>query len=215
MSRLMAALYDPVLRVAEHRWFGQWRADILEDTHGRVLELGAGTGLNLQYYPPAVTELVLTEPDAHMRNVLRRRVARARVPATISDADAQDLPYADASFDAVVATLVLCSIPDVGRALGEVRRVLAPEGMLVFLEHVGGAAGSRRFRWQRRLEPVWSRVVGGCHLTRRTVESLADAGFVLRWIKYEDLPGPLALGAPVVRGAASVREASVGEVACR
>jgi ubiquinone/menaquinone biosynthesis C-methylase UbiE len=198
----MAALYDPVLHIAERRWLGRWRAEVLAHIHGRVLELGAGTGLNLQHYSAAVTELVLTEPDAHMRHVLERRLARAPRQVTISDADAQALPFADASFDAVVSTLVLCSIPDVPRALAEVRRVLKPGGVLAFLEHVGGAKGSRRLRWQRRLEPAWGRVAGGCQLTRRTVESLGAAGFSMRWLESDDLPGVLALGAPVVRGVA-------------
>jgi ubiquinone/menaquinone biosynthesis C-methylase UbiE len=203
MPRLMAALYDPVMRLVERRGLAAWRAELLAETHGSVLEVGAGTGLNLPYYPGAVTTLVLAEPDPHMRSALRRRVGIYGRRLTISDADADSLPFADGGFDTVVMTLLLCTVPDVSRALAEARRVLAPGGTLAFIEHVGGPEGSRRLRWQQRVEPAWRRVAGGCRLTRRTVESIEDAGFIVQWVKREDLPGALSLGSPVVRGVAS------------
>jgi ubiquinone/menaquinone biosynthesis C-methylase UbiE len=202
MSRLMAALYDPVLRVVERRGLRQWRRESLAALSGRVLEIGAGTGRNLPFYPEAVTELVLLEPDPHMRAQLARRSARERRRLTIHDGDAAALPFPDGTFDAVVMTLVLCTIPEVPRALAEARRVLAPHGSLVFIEHVGATEGTRRRRWQRRLEPVWRRVAGGCRLTSDTLRAIADAGFTVRRVDTSDLPGLMRIGSPVVRGVA-------------
>ena len=203
MPRLMAALYDSVLCVAERRGLAQWRAEVLASLHGRVLEVGAGTGLNLPHYPRTVTELVLAEPDRHMRDRLSQRAAASRVPVTISDASASPLPFTGASFDGVVMTLVLCTVPDVAGALGEARRVLAPGGVLAFIEHVGGDEGSRRLRWQRFLEPLWRPVAGNCHLTRHTVEAIRHARFTMRFLYRDDLPGVMRLGSPVVRGVAT------------
>ncbi len=203
MPRLMAALYDSVMRAAERRGLARWRAEVLAPLHGRVLEVGAGTGLNLPYYPRTVTELVLAEPDRYMRAHLSRRAAASAIPVTISDAAASPLPFADASFDGVVMTLVLCTVPDVEGALGEARRVLAPDGNLAFVEHVGGDEGSRRLRWQRRLEPLWRPVAGNCHLTRSTIEAIRDARFTMRFLYRDDLPGLMRLGSPVVRGVAT------------
>lgn len=200
----MAVLYDPVLGLAERRGLSAWRREVLVGLAGRVLEVGAGTGLNLPHYPAAVTSLVLAEPDAHMRTTLARRLERAPRPGTsVSDASATSLPFDRGTFDAVVMTLVLCTVDDVPAALAEAHRVLAPTGVLAFLEHVGGPAGSRRLRWQRRVEPAWRRVAGNCHLTRHTVEAIAAAGFRMRWMRRDDLPGPLRLGSPVVRGVAA------------
>ncbi|HUF29161.1 MAG TPA: class I SAM-dependent methyltransferase [Gemmatimonadaceae bacterium] len=203
MPRLMAALYDSVLGVAERRGLARWRAEVLAPLHGRVLEIGAGTGLNLPYYPRTVTELVLAEPDRHMRARLARQAAVAPVPVTISDAPASPLPFADASFDGVVMTLVLCTIADVPGALGEARRILRRGGTLAFLEHVGAEEGSRRLRWQRRMEPLWRPLAGNCHLTRRTVDEIRAAQFTVRLVRSDDLPGLLRLGSPVVRGIAT------------
>lgn len=201
----MAVLYDPVLGLAERWGLSAWRREVLVGLAGRVLEVGAGTGLNLPHYPAAVTSLVLAEPDAHMREHLERRLEREpRRGTSISDASATSLPFDRGAFDAVVMTLVLCTVDDVPAALAEAYRVLAPTGVLAFLEHVGGPAGSRRLRWQRRVEPAWRRVAGNCHLTRHTVEAITAAGFRMRWMRSDDLPGPLRLGSPVVRGVAAV-----------
>lgn len=206
MSWLMAALYDPVLRLAERHGMERWRREALAGLSGRVLEIGAGTGRNLPFYPPAVSELVLVEPDRHMREQLHRRVGRAGTDRlTILDADALSLPFDSDAFDAVVMTLVLCTIPDVPRALAEARRVLKPGGTAAFLEHIGGEAGTRRRRWQGRIEPLWRRVAGGCHLTRDTVDAIAAAGFEVEWLKRSELPGAMRLGSPVVHGVAHLR----------
>lgn len=157
---MKAALYDAGAR--RSRALEAERARLLAGARGRVLEIGAGTGLNARHYPPGV-EVVYTEPDAAME----RRVPLVQAPA-------EDLPFDAASFDTVVSTLVLCSVSDLERAIAEIRRVLAPHGTLLFLEHVRAADGSRLARWQDRLNPVWH-AVAGCDCNRRTLEALGDA----------------------------------------
>ena len=153
-----------------------------------MLELGAGTGANLPYYGAGVGRLVLAEPDPSMRRRLERRLAGAAVTAEVVDAMAERLPFADAAFDTVVATLVLCTVADPAAALAEVRRVLRPEGALLLLEHV--AAGHRAGAWQRRLQPVYGRLAGGCVLHRATERTVADAGFALEVTARFAPPGP-------------------------
>lgn len=201
MSWLFATLYDRFMRGAEEH-LAAWRADLLRDLSGRVLELGAGTGANLPFYPAAVERLVLAEPDRHMRARLQARAARERPGAEVVDAAAEALPFEDASFDAVVSTLVLCSVEDLERALAEVRRVLRPGGTLVFLEHVAADQRPDRLKWQRRLEPLWRRVAGNCHLTRRTAEAIAAAGFDVQACTRESVRKALPFVRPSVRGRA-------------
>jgi ubiquinone/menaquinone biosynthesis C-methylase UbiE len=197
----MAAIYDRFMRRTEAHLV-PWRAALLSGLSGRVLELGAGTGVNLPFYPRALERLVLAEPDRHMRARLAARVGRERPGAEVVDASAEALPFDDGAFDAVVSTLVLCSVRDVERALGEARRVLRPGGALVFLEHVAADERPARLRWQRRLEPIWKRVAGNCHLTRRTAEAIAAAGFVLEACERESLREALPFTRPSVRGVA-------------
>ena len=143
---------------------GKRRTDLLADAHGVVLEIGGGTGANLPYYRD-VERLVIAEPEPFMREKLRPKLAQARVPVEISDADAQRLPFADESFDTVVSTLVFCTIPDPQAALMEIRRVLrSAEGRLLFLEHVRGEG--KVARWQDRVQPLWSWLLAGCHPNR-------------------------------------------------
>ena len=203
MSRLFAALYDPFMRSAERACLSEWRAELLGHAGGEVLEIGAGTGANLPFYTQAVSRLVLTEPDPDMLARLRKRTGRDRTPQPEALAAPSDaLPFGDASFDAVVCTLVLCSVPDVSRSLAEVRRVLRPGGRLVFLEHVAADDRPARLAWQRRLEPLWTRVSGNCHLTRRTGEAIRSAGFRIEWEKRESMRKALPIVRPSVRGVA-------------
>jgi ubiquinone/menaquinone biosynthesis C-methylase UbiE len=207
MGWFFAKVYDPFMRKTEEACLSRWRDALLAPLGGSVLEIGAGTGANLAHYPLHLlradgnTErLVLTDPDAHMLERLRKRpeAATADVERALSDA----LPYPDQSFDAVVSTLVLCSVPDVNRTLGEVRRVLKPGGALVFLEHVAADEGSSRRRWQGRLEPLWSRLAGGCHLTRRTDAAIAEAGFTFETLTKESMRKAPPFVRPTVRGIA-------------
>ena len=182
-----------------------WRRDLLAPLTGDVLELGSGTGLNLAHYPPTVERLVLTEPDRHMRAKLQARLTDQRpAPARVEvvDALADRLPFDDESFDAVVSTLVLCSVPDQRSTLREVRRVLRPGGRLVFLEHVAAHEKPRRHRWQRRVEPVWKRIAGGCHLTRDTRDVIAGAGFDVTDAKRESMRKASPLVRTTERGVA-------------
>jgi len=203
MSRLFAAIYDPFMRGAEQACLAHWRAEILKDAVGDTLEIGAGTGANAPYYPLDLGRLVLTEPDPDMLARLRRKAGLAGVPrmeATAAAADA--LPFQDASFDTVVSTLVLCSVPDVASALAEVRRVLRPGGRLLFLEHVAADDRPARLAWQRRLEPVWRHISGNCHLTRRTGESIRAAGFLIERETRESVRKALPIVRPSIRGLA-------------
>ncbi len=201
MSRWFAAAYDPFMRRTERACLRSWRRELLATASGAVLEIGAGTGANLGLYPSGVERLVLTDTDEHMLARLRRRhdlPARAGVVRASADA----LPFADASFDAVVSTLVLCSVPDVDRTLREIRRVLRAGGELFFLEHVGAEPGSSRRTWQRRVEPLWSRIAGNCHLTRATDEAITRAGFEMGSVERESMRKALPLVRPTVRGVA-------------
>lgn len=194
-SFFMAACYDAAMRRYERLCLGGWRRELLAPLSGTVLEIGAGTGINIPCYPADLTSLVLGEPDAHMRRKLQKRVDRyGRTGVRVSACGAEKLPFADDSFDAAVSTLVLCSVQDIDRTLNELLRVLRPGGTLVVLEHVGADGNSSLARWQRRLEPAWRCLAGNCHLTRDTEERLAAAGFIL------DLESVAMHGAPPVVG---------------
>ena len=198
--RLFAALYDRMNAAAERRWMGERRAELLADAHGVVLEIGGGTGANLPYYQD-IERLVIAEPDPFMREKLRPKLAQARAPVEVSEADAQRLPFADGSFDTVVSTLVFCTIPDPQAALTEIRRVLRPtEGRLLFLEHVRGEG--KVARWQDRLQPLWSWLLAGCHPNRATMANVEAAGFRVEKLERFEPPVPLSAFAPYVQGAA-------------
>jgi len=200
MSFFLAAIYDRFMAKSERAALGEWRRALLAPLAGHVLEVGAGTGVNLAHYPGSLARLVLAEPDPYMR---RRLAPRARERgAEVLDASAEELPIPDASFDAVVSTLVLCSVSDPERALAEVRRVLRPGGRLVFIEHVAAWDRPDRLRWQRRLEPFWKRIAGNCHLTRTTAEAIERAGFELLEVKRESMRKALPWVRPSVRGIA-------------
>jgi ubiquinone/menaquinone biosynthesis C-methylase UbiE len=157
---------------AERSWLGELRDELVGHAEGETLEVGAGTGLNLPRYRTPV-RVVVTEPEPSMLRHLQRRAEQARVPVLVEEARGEALPFPDHAFDTVVSTLVLCSVASPPRVLAEIRRVLRPGGHYLFLEH-GGTHDPRLARWQRRLEPVWKRVAGGCHLTR-DAEQLVDA----------------------------------------
>ncbi len=175
---VFAKLYDKMNARMEAGFMGRKRAELVGSIEGRVLEIGAGSGANLAHYQLAKS-VVAAEPSQPMRAMLSSRVAIARVPVEIIDAPGEALPYDDSSFDAVVSTLVLCTVRDVDATLQEVRRVLKPGGALYFIEHGGGAHGNRG-HWQRRLNPLWKRVACGCHLTRDAPSNIERNGFVLQ-----------------------------------
>ena len=203
MSWLMAAVYDRFMRASEEACLARWRAELLRDLSGAVLEVGAGTGVTLPHYPKWVARLVVCEPDTHMRRKLKRKVdASALRNIEISDAPLDSLPFRAGEFDAVVCSLVLCSVPDQPAALAEIARVLKPGGRLVFLEHVAADGRPERLKWQRRIEPVWKHLMGNCHLTRRTEAAIAAAGFKIERIQRESIRKALPIVRPSIRGLA-------------
>ena len=199
----MARLYDGAMRAEEQACLAAWRAELLGGLRGRVLEVGAGTGVNLAYYPAALDSLVLAEPDRHMRRRLAQRAAGdGRAGLTVSDAGASPLPFEDGAFDHVVSTLVLCTVTDLEGALGEIHRVLRPGGELHYLEHVGAAADSPLRRRQERWEPLWRWLNEGCCLTRDTGPAIAAAGFRLDQHTESVNTGGFAVTGPTIRGRA-------------
>ena len=170
--------------------FSAYRGRLLPAARGRVLEIGVGSGLNLPLYPEEVERVIGLDPSSRL---LSRARAAARVRASPSieliEGSAETIPLQNASVDTVVTTWTLCSIPDVEAALDELRRVLAPDGQLLFVEH-GRAPDERVTRWQDRLTPLWKRIAGGCHLNRPVCELLEQAGFRVDHVDTGYMKGP-------------------------
>lgn len=196
-----AAAYDAFLWLAERRGMRDRRAAVLAAAHGRTLEIGAGTGLNVEHYPDAVDELVLTEPVAAMSVRLAARAATLGPHAHVVTASAEELPFADDSFDTVVATLVFCTVPDAERAIAEVRRVLKPGGQLLFIEHVRSDS-PRLARWQDRLHKPWFAFGDGCNCNRPVLDLLRGGVSIERvdsatWRGMPRIVHPLVYGKAV------------------
>jgi SAM-dependent methyltransferase len=199
-KRLFARTYNRLMAGTEKAGLAAMRATLLAGARGDVLEIGAGTGLNLVHYADVGT-LTVTEPDASMLSRLGRAAALAATPATVLRAPAEDLPFEDATFDTVVSTLVLCGVDDQQRSVREIRRVLKPGGHLLFLEHVRGAdpavAGRQdRVNWLNRL-------VVGCDCNRPTLETLERGGFVIDDVVHGELPKAPSFARPIIVGAAT------------
>ena len=148
-----------------NRHLAPYRGRVLGAAAGRVLEIGVGSGANLARYPTAVSRLLALEPDASLMGMARSKAAETALSIEFLEASAEQIPLEDGSVDTVVSTWTMCSIPDIRRALEEMRRVLKPGGRLLFVEH-GLASESGVRKWQNRLDPLWIHVSGGCHLNR-------------------------------------------------
>lgn len=179
------------------------RARTLAPARGRVLEVGFGTGLNARHYGAAVDELVVVDANPGMSRLAHERLEKAERRAEHVCVSGEQLPLADKSFDTVVVTFTLCSIDDVVRALGEMRRVMRTDAKLLFCEHnLGDTPGTRL--WQQRLTPLWSTVAGGCHLDRDAPTLLASAGFFVEDVEHTRLPDTPALFGTIRRGVARI-----------
>jgi ubiquinone/menaquinone biosynthesis C-methylase UbiE len=178
-----------------------WRdvcAPLLAEAHGEVLEIGAGTGMNLPLYPPDA-RLTLLEPNPYMRPYLLARAGRLGLKVRLIGARVEAVPCPDNCFDSAVSIHVLCSVRDQARALAEVRRVLKPGGIFLYMEHVAAEAGTLAHRAQRLADPVWNRLGDGCHLTRQTGQAISEAGFSQVHLqrlafRYAGLVGPHVIG---------------------
>ncbi|KAA0108688.1 class I SAM-dependent methyltransferase [Mycolicibacterium sp. P1-5] len=200
--RVMALVYDPFVWMGELIGMRRRRHDLVADARGRVVEIGAGTGLNVGHYPDSVDELVLTEPEPGMRRKLARRLGRAGRTARIVDASALQLPFADSSVDTVISTLVLCTVPDPEGALREIARVLRPDGQLLFIEHIRATSRVLAAYQDLMLRP-WRGFAGGCVCNRPTLELMHACGFTVRadtavWHGMPAIVHPLAIGRATV-----------------
>lgn len=174
------------------RLIGQQRALLVPGAEGRVLEVGAGSGLNFPFYNrQRVRELLALEPSAELRRMASSTADAASLSVTFLDASAEEIPMDAGSMDTVVITYTLCSIADADKGLAEIRRVLKPNGRLLFAEH-GRAPEPAVRRWQDRLTPVWKRIAGGCHLNRDIPGLITAAGFALETLDARYLSRPKA-----------------------
>lgn len=196
---VFAAGYDGVMAGAERDGLAAHRARLLAPVAGRILELGAGTGANLPFYGARVSELVLSEPEKPMVRRLERKLRGYRIPTRVIRAGAEQVPLESGSCDAVVFTLVLCTVPDPLRALSEVRRVLKPGGRVVFIEHVR-SDDPVLARWQERLRRPWSWFGHGCQCNRPTLAILDAAGFAIAEVAHDHLRRAPWIVAPLVAG---------------
>ena len=201
---LKGLVYDALTRPFERGPGARVRREVLQHATGEALEIGAGTGASLPHYPQTVRRLTVTEPDAALARRLARKLDRSPVPTVLVPASAAALPFADGTFDTVVSTLVLCTVPDQEAALAEVRRVLRPGGVFLFFEHVRSDDPGRA-RWQDRLERPWRLVAGGCHPNRPTLHGIRAAGFDVVDHVAGEMPGFPRIVRPYVAGRAAVR----------
>lgn len=199
-GRGFAALYDSCFKAVEEAGLRDMRRQLIGQARGRTIDVGSGTGANLELYPPEV-ELVMTEPDPHMARQLRRKLAESDREVEFSQAGAEDLPFEDGSFDSAVFTLVLCTVPDQRAALAEVARVLKPGGRMLFLEHVRSDS-PKLARWQDRLEKPWRFIGDGCHCNRDTVAAIEASPLEIEHVEHDRLPKAPPITRPLARGTA-------------
>jgi len=197
--RLFAAMYDTVSKGSEAAGMREERRQLLAGAEGATIEIGAGTGLNLEHYPEAVTRLVLAEPDRHMRRRLQQRVDALGRAAEVVDASAERLPFPDATFDTAVVTLVLCSVPSQEAALAEIARVLKPNGRLLFLEHVR-SDDPKVAKRQDRIRPLYNLV--DCNPNRETLAAIEASALRVEAVRHGEVPKAPKVERPMIVGTA-------------
>lgn len=204
-ERLFARWYPLVCERAEKAGQADIRAGLLSEASGRALEIGAGSGINLPHYGDAVSELVISEPSTHMLRALRPQL-HSRPPRVgsweLAQADAQQLPFADSSFDTVVATYVLCSVDDPQRTLSEIARVLRPGGRYLYMEHVHAGEGTRLGRFQDLVEVPHRYIAAGCHPNRRTERLLEASPLTVERLEHANQPRSFPTVRPIIIGTA-------------
>jgi ubiquinone/menaquinone biosynthesis C-methylase UbiE len=200
-GRMFARAYDHMMSGTEKAQLRALRESLIAGASGRVLEIGGGTGANLPFYN-GIESLVVTEPEAPMARRLERRLAEHAVPSELQRVPAEELPFEDGSFDVAVSTLVLCTVDDQPRALGELRRVLKPGGRLMFIEHVRSDEPGLA-RWQDRLNGL-NRIVGhGCNCNRPTLTGIRTAGFTIIGLDRHEMKKAPPFARPLVVGTAA------------
>lgn len=205
-ERLFALYYPRILAVAERAGQRRTRQALLAEARGRVLELGAGSGVNLPHYTAEVSQLVVSEPSPHMLSHLRRALMREAPPVgewRLVQAGAEELPFADSSFDTVVATYILCTVPEPARALDEIARVLRPGGRYLFLEHVHAGDGTLLGRFQDLVEVPHRYIAAGCHPNRRTEQLLRASRLRLERLERGRQPMAPPTVRPTILGSAT------------
>jgi ubiquinone/menaquinone biosynthesis C-methylase UbiE len=203
---LFARFYQRISPMMDRAGAAEHRRALVTGLQGRVIEVGAGNGLMFAHYPPEVTQVVAVEPEPRLRAAAVEAAAVAPVPITVVDGLADALPWGDGEFDAAVAALVLCTVPDQAAALAEIHRVVRPGGQLRFFEHVAAPDPGMLRRAQRLVDAtVWPRLLGGCHTGRDTVTAITAAGFGIDELHRFRFPdsGPASPAAPHARGSAT------------
>jgi ubiquinone/menaquinone biosynthesis C-methylase UbiE len=201
--KVFAAIYNPILASGEVAGMKNLRRSLLADAKGSVLEIGAGTGLNLKHYPEAITDLTVTEPDEAMFRRLAKVAGKGGLEPKVVQAPAEKLPFPDDSFDVAVSTMVLCTVADVPATLAEIRRVVRPGGRLLLVEHVR-SDGKRLGKVQDRAHSPWKAFACGCNCNLDTVSLLNAAGFdtaplqAAKWKLMPPLIRPLVVGSLAV-----------------
>ena len=211
-GHVFAAMYDRMIGKAERSGLGDHRRALLAGASGDVLEIGGGTGANLDYYGDGVRTLTIVEPEKPMLRRLQHHIEQSAPQAKALRAPAEDLPFNDASFDVVVSTLVLCTVDDVPRALRELHRVLRPGGKLLFIEHVR-SDDEKLARTQDRMLPINVRIGHGCHPNRRTLDSIRDAGLEVTSLEHDTLKHTPKFIQPLIVGVATRQNRQANDAA--
>jgi ubiquinone/menaquinone biosynthesis C-methylase UbiE len=202
----MSKIYDRMMQKAESRCLHDWRSQLLKQVSGTVLEIGAGTGVNLEYYPDSANPIYLLEPDAAMQAKLQHKIStnnNARMK--IISSNAESIPLPNESCDFVVSTLVLCSVKDPQAVLAEIHRILKPNGKFIFIEHVAAQNNPDRLKWQKFIEPFWKIIACNCHLTRNTEQDIIYAGFKFISCERQSMRGVPGIVRPSIKGVAVLK----------